>query len=236
MKKRYPMMISIVILISSVIAGTITGQINYQGKLPKKKSIKMEADPICGSYHEDDIFRESFIVDENNNLGNVMVWLERVNYDNSIPKDTIVLDQVGCMYKPHVMGIMKGQALLIKNSDPTLHNIHSYSNNNHSFNFAMPKVVKEKIISFDQPEDPFYIKCDVHPWMKSWIAVFDHPFFAVTDKHGNYSIENVPKGEYTVLAFQEKFKMAGILKNQISISESGSIESDFTFIRKQKKK
>ena len=144
MRERYSMMISIVILISSVIAGTITGQINYQGKLPKKKSIKMEADPICGSYHEDDIFRESFIVDENNNLGNVMVWLERVNYDNSIPKDTIVLDQVGCMYKPHVMGIMKGQALLIKNSDLTLHNIHSYSNNNHSFNFAMPKSCKGK--------------------------------------------------------------------------------------------
>jgi hypothetical protein len=100
----------------------------------------------------------------------------------------------------------------------------------------MPKVVKEKVVSFDQSEDPFYIKCDVHPWMKSWLAVFDHPFFAVTDKHGNYSIENVPKGEYTVLAFQEKFKMDGILRNQISVSENGSIDSDFTFIRKQKKK
>ena len=130
---------------------------------------------------------------------------------------------------------MKGEDLLIKNSDATLHNIHSMSKTNSSFNFAMPKVVKEKTVSFEKVEEPFAIKCDVHPWMKSWVSVFDHGFFAVTDENGNYSIEGVPEGEYEVVAWQERFKMKGAITQKVNV-KNGKNNVNFTFKRPSKNK
>ncbi len=233
---KFMMMLAVAgLLVSTATAGTLKGKVNYQGKIPKKKSLKMDADPVCGSSHKGKVFNESFIVDENNNLANVMVWLKDVKYSGKTPTTPAVLDQKGCVYTPHVQGIMKGQDLLIKNSDATLHNIHSKAKNNSQFNFAMPKVVKEKTVSFDKVEDPFYIKCDVHPWMKTWVGVFDHPYYAVTDANGIFSIENIPAGTYEVIAWQEKFKMKKHLSATVTIGE-GETTQDFTFIRKSKKK
>ena len=91
------------------------------------------------------------------------------------------------------------------------------------------------LYDFDKVEEPFVIKCDVHPWMKSYVSVFDHPYFAVTDKNGNFKIDNVPPGEYEILAWQEKFKTKGILTQKVTVGK-GEIKSDFTFVRKSKKK
>ena len=228
-------LLAVVVTSSTIYAGTLKGNVNYKGKIPKKKTLKMDADPICGSSHQGKVYNESFIVDDNNNLANVMVWLKDVKYKGELPKTNAVLDQVGCLYTPHVQGIMKGQELLIKNSDATLHNIHSMAKTNTQFNFAMPKVVKEKTVSFDKVEDPFYIKCDVHPWMKAWVAVFDHPYFAVTDKDGNFKIDGIPAGTYEVIAWQEKFKMKKHLTATVTIGE-GETVNNFTFVRESKKK
>ena len=238
---RFSNFMSSIILISLMLsysnAGTLKGNVNYQGKTPKKKSLKMDADPVCGSSHKGKVFNESFLMDDNNNLANVMVWLKDVKYTGKVTETPAVIDQKGCIYTPHVQGIMKGQELLIKNSDATLHNIHSMAKDNSQFNFAMPKVVKEKIVSFDKAEDPFYIKCDVHPWMKAWVGVFDHPYFAVTDENGNYSIDvtGLPAGTYEVIAWQEKFKMKKHLTASVTIGD-GETVNNFTFIRKSKKK
>ena len=129
---------------------------------------------------------------------------------------------------------MKNQKVIIKNSDATLHNIHSMAKNNDQFNFAMPQVVKKKETVFNKVEDPFYIKCDVHPWMKTWVGVFDHPYYAVTDKNGNFKIENKPAGEYEVIAWQEKFKMKKHLSAKVVI-EDGETTQNFTFVRPKKK-
>ena len=228
-------LLALVVTSSTVYAGTLKGNVNYKGKIPKKKTLKMDADPVCGSSHQGKVYNESFIIDDKNNLANVMVWLKDVKYKGELPKTNAVLDQVGCLYTPHVQGIMKGQELLIKNSDATLHNIHSMAKTNTQFNFAMPKVVKEKTVSFDKVEDPFYIKCDVHPWMKSWVAVFDHPYFAVTDKEGNFKIDGIPAGTYEVIAWQEKFKMKKHLTATVTIGE-GETVNNFTFVRESKKK
>ena len=127
----------------------------------------------------------------------------------------VVTDQNGCIYNPHVFGMVAEQELLIKNSDATLHNIHSRPNVNKEFNFAMPKVVKEKKSTFAESEpEPFYIKCDVHPWMKAWVLVSDHPYFAVTDSNGNFSIDGIPAGSYEVVCWQEKFKKKQKLKKK----------------------
>ena len=214
--------------------GTLKGNVKYQGKVPKAKPLKMDADPICGASHEGKVLSESFIVDADMNFKNVLVWLKDVKYDGPM-LETAVLDQKGCVYDPHVLPVMKGQNVLIKNSDATLHNIHSMAKINDQFNFAMPKVVKEKATSFDKVEEPFYIKCDVHPWMKTWVLVQDHPFFAVTDDKGNFSIDNIPPGTYEVIAWQEKFKMKRSLNKRIEIKDGKDTVQDFVFIKPEKK-
>ena len=95
----------------------------------------------------------------------------------------------------------------------------------------MPKVVKEKETVFNSVEEPFYIKCDVHPWMKSWVLVQDHPYFSITDEKGNFSIENIPAGTYEVIAWQEKFKMKRALTKTIEIKDSSETIQDFVFIK-----
>ena len=159
--KKFTFLVSIILLISYLSAhcdgcgphehsttGSLSGNVKYDGKVPKARPLKMDADPICGSSHEGKVYSESFIVEEDLNLKNVLVWLKDVDYKGEVSNDTVVIDQKGCIYSPHVLGVMKDQKVLIKNSDATLHNIHSMAKVNDQFNFAMPKVVKEKETSF----------------------------------------------------------------------------------------
>ena len=215
---------------SFMVAGTIQGNVKFIGGAPKPKPLKLSAE--CGSLSKKAHMSESLVVNDGN-LANVLVWVE---YKGKVtpPKTTVVLDQVGCVYSPHVIGIQSGQELLIKNSDPVLHNIHSMPKTNKSFNFAMPAVVKEKKAKFDKSEAPFYIKCDVHPWMKSWVGVFDHPYYAVTDSKGNFTIENVPAGKYEVVAWQEKFGIKRVKKASATVGE-GTTALNFSFERPKKK-
>ena len=231
--------IIISIFISSILAETLMGTVKYDGNpMPKKAStqLKMNADPVCGSSHKDPVYKQSLIVNDNATLKNVVVYLKDVKYDGEVDTTQAVIDQNGCMYSPHVQGIMAGQELLIKNSDATLHNIHGLPKINSEFNFAMPKVVKEKAIKFAKVENFIKIKCDVHPWMKSWILVQDHPYFAVTDKRGNFSIENIPPGTYEVIAWQEKFTMKRSITRTIEIKDSSENIQDFLFIKPEKPK
>tara|TARA_B110001454_G_scaffold107664_1_gene101306 strand:+ start:263 stop:1033 length:771 start_codon:yes stop_codon:yes gene_type:complete len=249
MKKQLIFIISIFVVVSNISAhcdgcgtsdthkhGSLVGNVKYQGKVPGKKPLRMDADPVCGSSHDEKVLSESFIVDEDLNLKNVIVWLKDVKYDGPTSTDTVVLDQKGCVYNPHVIVVMKDQKVLIKNSDATLHNIHSMAKVNDQFNFAMPKVVKEKETSFDKAEEPFYVKCDVHPWMKSWVLVQDHPYFAVTDEKGNFVIDNIPPGTYEVIAWQEKFKMSRSIITSVTIEDSIETTQDFTFVKPTKSK
>ena len=234
----YNLFISSAIMLSVAISGTLTGTVNFEGKTKKRKPIPMDSDPVCGKSHKDTkALSESFIVDKDQNLKNVLVWLEGVNYSGEVTKEPAVIDQVGCIYKPHVQGVMKGQDVIIKNSDATLHNIHSMAKKNTQFNFAMPKVVKEKKTNFDKLEEPFYIKCDVHPWMKTWVGVFDHPYFATTDDNGNYKIENIPPGEYNVIAWHEMdAKFEGFKKTGTVTIGEGNSELSFKMKRGKKHK
>ena len=239
--KRINLILTIIFIISFVSAGNLTGTISYSGKPPKKKSLKMDADPVCSSAHRDKVYAESFIMNDDGQLANVLVCLQNVSYDGGPPKEPVVLDQKGCIYSPHVFGLIKNQELIIKNSDPTMHNIHSMAKKNKQFNFAMPKVVKEKKVSFDKTEDPFYLKCDVHPWMKAWATVLDHPYFAVTDKNGKYEITGIPSGDYEVVFWHEKAKgMGGVGNYKVTIGKDGETVAvttqDHTFVRPKKKK
>ena len=240
LKRIYIISVLCSLFINSVLGGSLSGRVNFDGTPPKKKSLRMDADPICGSSHKEPVYRQSFIVNEEGYLKNVMIYLKDVKYEGKIPETKAVLDQKGCMYSPHVQGIQAGQDLVIKNSDATLHNIHGLPIVNSEFNFAMPRVVKEKSIKFNKPEEHIYIKCDVHPWMKSYISVFNHPYFSVTDDTGYYKIDNIPPGTYEVIVWQEKFKDKKTkewktLSASVSIGD-GDSNQDFTFVKPAKKK
>ena len=228
------------IFAGNIFAGSLTGRVNFEGKGPKKKALKMDADPVCGAAHKTPAYRESFILSDDGYLKNVIVFLKNVKYDGATPSSPAVIDQKGCIYTPHVQGLMAGQELLIKNSDATLHNIHGLPKINSEFNFAMPKVVKEKAIKIDKVENFIKIKCDVHPWMNAYISVFDHPYFAVTDDTGSFKIDNIPPGEYEVVAWQEKFKDKKTkewktLSANVIIGD-GETSQNFTFVKPSKKK
>lgn len=232
--KSLSIMISIGFLVVSIDAGTLKGHVKYDGKAPKKKKLRMDADPVCGSSHSSPVLSENFKMASDGSMAEALVYLKNVKYNGGVPSEPAVLDQKGCIYMPHVFGMVAGQELLIKNSDATLHNIHSMPKVNKEFNFAMPKVVKEKKATFSKSEpDPFYIKCDVHPWMKTWVLVSDHPYFAVTDAKGNFSIEGIPAGTYEVVCWQEKFGKR-TLTAEVTIGE-GDTTKDFVFTRPKKK-
>ena len=229
-----------ILLISSIIlsvlnAGTLKGHVKYDGKAPKKKKLRMDADPVCGSSHSSPVYSENFKMAADGSMEDALVWLKNVSYTGGTPSSPAILDQKGCIYMPHVFGMMAGQELLIKNIDATLHNIHSMPKVNKEFNFAMPKVVKEKKSTFAKSEpEPFYIKCDVHPWMKTWVLVSDHPYYAVTDANGIFSIDNIPAGTYDVVCWQEKFGSKRLLTSTVTIG-SGETTKDFVFSRPKKK-
>ena len=236
MNKRKIIVASLILFMAVVFveAGTLKGHVKFDGKPPKKKTLRMGADPVCGSSHSGPVYTENFKMTDDGSMEEALVYLRNVSYSGGAPKDPVVLDQKGCIYKPHILGMVAGQKLLIKNSDATLHNIHSMPNVNKEFNFAMPKVVKEKTTSFSKSEeDPFYIKCDVHPWMKSWMLVSDHPYFSVTDAKGNFSIEGIPAGTYEVVCWQEKFKKKPLTAS-VKIGDGETVQ-DFTFTRPKKK-
>ncbi len=215
-------------------AGTLKGHVKYDGKPPKKKTLRMDADPVCGAAHTDRVYNENFKMAEDGSMEEALIYIKDVSYSEGVPSEPTILDQKGCVYVPHVFGMIAGQQLLIKNSDATLHNIHSLPKINKEFNFAMPKVVKEKKSTFSKSEpNPFYIKCDVHPWMKTWVLVSDHPYFAVTDAKGNFSIDGIPAGTYEVVCWQEKFKKKP-LTTSVKIGDGETVQ-DFTFTRPKKK-
>lgn len=160
-------------------------------------------------------------------IRNVMVYVKEGLGDRKFPAKTepVVLNQFGCQYKPHVIAIMEGQPLKVKNSDPTNHNIHLLPKVNQEMNFSQPKQGMEKEITLVK-EDVFKAKCDVHPWMGCYIKVFDHPFYNVTGKDGTFEIKGLPPGKYVIEAWHEKF---GTQTMTVEVASSGTKEADFTF-------
>ena len=226
-----------IVLLSAVgiiyAEGSITGTITFEGKAPKMKPLRLDADPICVANNEIAPKKEWLILDENKGVKNVLVFVtEGLNIDYSPPEEPVVIDQKGCIYSPHVLGIMAGQQLDILNNDGTLHNIHALPKVNKEFNKAQPRSKKKLSVKFEKPEAPFKIKCDVHPWMGAYIGVFDHPCFAVSGDDGTYIISDLKPGEYVIEAWHEKL---GSQTANVTVSDSAA-HQNFTFKKPSKKK
>ena len=238
MKIKILGMLIIFLLVNFGFSGDIKGKIKFDGKAPKMKPLRMDADPVCVANSDIKPRKEWLVLDENNGVKNVLVYVKESksgslskNYDT--PKEAAVIDQKGCVYVPHVLGVMVGQQLDILNSDGTLHNIHALPKVNKEFNKAMPRSKKQMSVKFDKVEAPFKIKCDVHPWMGAFLGVFDHPYFAVTGPDGSFSIKDVPDGTYKAVAWQEKFNKRTLSQN-VTV-KGGKATLNFTFERPKKK-
>ena len=211
-------------------SATLTGTIVYEGAVPKLPTLRMDADPGCAKKHGEPVKSESLVLGEGNTLANVFVWVKGGVPQGAwpVPSEPIVLNQQGCQYKPHVLGLMVGQPLKVLNSDELLHNIHSLPKLNSSFNRAMPATVTEAEYSFTKEEVLFKIKCDVHPWMNAWLGVVSHPFFAVSGTDGKFAIEGLPAGTYEIEAWHEKMD-ARTASVTLGDGEAGMV--DFSFSR-----
>jgi len=213
----------------AVAASTVTGTVTFDGKAPTLKPIAMDADPVCAKKHSAPVSNEMLVLGTGNTMGNIMVWVSKglpAGKSWPVPKTPVTLDQNGCLYKPHVMGIMVGQQYRILNSDGVLHNIHTLPKINAAFNKGMPPTLKEATTVFDKPEEVFHIKCDVHPWMSAYVAVFTNPFFSVTSTDGKFTISGLDPGTYEITAWHERL---GTQTASVTVSGSDTKTQNFKF-------
>jgi len=208
-------------------AATLAGSVKFEGAAPRMPNLQMGADPYCASQHQTSAPDEEVVVGGAGELANVIVFVKEVAGNFPPPSTPAVLDQKGCQYIPHVTAVQVNQTVQIKNSDATLHNVHAMPAVNSQFNEGQPVQNMVSTKKFDKVEmKPFRIKCDVHGWMKSYMAVLPHPYHAVSKADGSFSIPNLPPGTYTLVAWHEKF---GEQEQQVTVAAKEAKQVAFTF-------
>ena len=207
-------------------AGGVNGSVTYAGA-DTDTVIAMNADPVCASLHQTPVDTNEIAL-KDGKLGNVFVYVKSGLEGKSFPAPTEKkeLDQVGCQYTPRVMGLQVGQPLAVKNTDATLHNVHALPASNTEFNQAQPQGLPPFDKTFDKPEVAVHVKCDVHPWMTSWVGVVDNPYYAVSGDDGGFSIKDLPPGKYTLEAWHEKL---GTKTQEVTIAPNQTVDVTFAF-------
>ena len=210
-------------------ASSITGTVTFAGTAPTLKPVAMDADPACAKKHTTPQASEILVLGSGNTMGNILVWVSKgvpAGKTYPPPATPVTLDQKGCMYVPHVQGIMVGQAYKILNSDGILHNVHALPKINPAFNKPMPAGVKEASATFAKAEPVFTIKCDVHPWMQAYVGVFTNPFFTVTGTDGKFTISGLDPGTYEITAWHERL---GSQTATVTVGANETKSSNFKF-------
>jgi len=209
--------------IDPATAGTITGTVKFDGAAPKLAKIDMSQDPNCkGSNTAENI------VASGGGLANVFVYVKEGlgNRTFDVPKDPVVLDQSGCKYHPHVLGVMAGQTIKIVNSDPTTHNIHPTPKDNREWNESQAPQSAPIEKTFAREEILLPVQCNQHPWMRMFISVVKNPFYAVTGPDGKFEIKGLPPGDYTIAFVQEKL---GEQTQKVTLAAKDTKTVDVTF-------
>ena len=209
-------------------AGSIAGRVTIEGAVPPNPAIAMSSDPACASANKDSAQAEIFVV-KDGGLENVFVYIKTGlgnKYLFDTPTASVRIEQKGCRYVPHVVGVRVSQPLEVVNDDNTLHNVHGMGQANRQFNFGQPVPGLKNTVAFTVPEVLLPIKCDVHNWMHAYVGVVDHPYFAVTADGGKFELRTVPPGTYTVEAVHERL---GPQTQTVTIGSKESKEITFTF-------
>lgn len=209
-------------------AADIVGTVTLKGSPPKEKDITpLKEDPNCGKLHSEMPTTHFYVAGPNGGLADVVVSLQGVSGKSAgASARPAELDQKGCEYVPQILAVQTDQKIVIKNSDPVLHNVHDLpaEAGNKEQNMAQMPGGPELSFTFAKPEMFLKFKCDVHPWMFAWVSVFDHPYFAVSGKDGTFKIANVPAGKYTIQAAHRK---AGTATQEIEVKEGQPAKVNF---------
>ncbi len=215
-------------VVDPATAGSVSGKVIYDGNPIKMAALDMSATPACARMHPAGVASEQVVVNDNHTLRWSFVWIKSGLPAGRwpVPSEPAVLDQTGCIYKPHVLGLMTGQDLKILNSDTSNHNIHPLARNNPEWNESQPPKGDPKFHSFAREEIMIPVKCNVHPWMRTYLGVVSHPFFAVTGTDGAFHIEGLPPGNYTLAVWHEKF---GTQEVPVTLGAKQAKTVDFTF-------
>lgn len=207
--------------------GSLTGTVKFEGTPPKPTKIDMSFDPNCAKAHSTPVVSEEVVTGQNGDLANVVVYVADGLGTQTFqpPAQPVVLEQKGCVYVPHVIALQANQKLDVVNDDLTTHNIHPSPVNNREWNTTQPHGVPIEQ-TFARQEVAIPVKCNIHPWMKGYIAVFKHPYFAVTGKDGHFEVKDLPPGTYTINAWQEKL---GTKSQKVTITAGQTQNLDFVF-------
>lgn len=211
-------------------AADIAGTVTLKGAPPKEKDITpLMEDPTCGKLHTKMPTTRFYVVGDKGGLADVVISLQGASGKSTgASAPPVVLDQKGCEYIPSILAVQTDQKLLVKNSDPVLHNVHAVpaaDSGNRERNDAQLANGPDLTFSFSKPEMFLKFKCDVHLWMFAWVSVFDHPYFAVSGKDGSFKIANVPPGKYKLQAAHRK---AGTVTQDIEVKDGEPTRVDFT--------
>jgi plastocyanin len=209
--------------IDPATAASVSGTVTFDGAAPKPVKIDMSQDPACKGNNQSET-----LVADGGKLANVFVYVKEGLGDRTFdaPKDPVELNQEGCRYHPHVLGVMVGQKIEIKNDDPTTHNIHPTPANNREWNESQPPKAPALEKDFGREEIMLPVKCNQHPWMKMYINVSKTPFYAVTGADGKYEIKGLPPGDYTLAFVHEKL---GEQTQKITLAAKDSKTADQAF-------
>jgi hypothetical protein len=208
---------------------TITGKIRFTGARPTNARIDMSEEAACKAKYTTPPTAETVIVNPNGTLANVFVYVKAglpAGATYPAPATPVVIDQSGCRYHPHVLGIMVGQNLEIQNSDPVLHNIKAKPTKNRPFNVSQPSAGMKTMRTFAASEVMVPLECNVHGWMNAFLGVLPHPFYAVTGADGSFTLKGLPAGTYTIEAWHEKY---GTQTATVTVTGTGTKAADFTF-------
>jgi len=209
----------------------VTGKIKFVGTKPAMPKIDMTEEPKCKAKYQGVPTDETVVVNANGTLANVFVYVKSglpASYQAPAPAGPVTLDQDGCRYHPHVLGIQVGQQLAIKNSDGILHNIKAKAKGSLPFTISRPSVMTSSK-TFDKPEVMVALECNVHGWMHAWLGVLPHPFFSVSGADGSFTLAGLPPGTYTIEAWHEKY---GTQTATVTVAGSEAKTADFSFAAK----
>ena len=215
--------------VDAATAGTIKGRVRSGLGKPVPAVIHMDAEAACEKAHAGHpVYEQSVILSKDGGLANAFVYIQSGLEGKTFEpvNEPVVLDQHGCMYVPHVLGMRAGQMIEVKNSDPVSHNIHPLAKDNREWSEQQSPGAPDLQRKFARAEIMIPVKCDVHKWMRAYIGVVAHPYFAVTGADGSFEIRNVPPGDYTIAVWHEKL---GERTGPLHVAASGSASMNFTY-------
>ena len=210
-------------------AATVTGRIVYRGPRPARKIISMDADAKCEAANGNQpVYNEPILTGKGGGLANVFVYVEAGLEGKRFepPRQTVTLDQHGCMFVPHVVGIQNAQPLDVHNGDHVAHNIRPMPKNNVQWSDEQPPGAPDTVHKFARTEVMIPVKCNVHEWMHAWIGVVENPYYAVTGPEGSFELKNLPPGDYTIAVWHETL---GQQTRQVHVAASRAVAIDFTY-------